>query len=284
MHSSNRREFLGFTALAAAAASTASAKPFGLPVGIQPWTVRNELQRDVDGTLKQLAAMGYQEIEVAVPFYGKQVAELRSLLKSLGLSSPSGSFAYPKDDSEWDRSIEQAATLEMKYMITSAPSQWQKTLDGWKRAATRFNELGARCRKQGMVFAYHNHHFEYKVLDGVVAYDELLRSTDPASVVMEMDTFWTIFAGKDPVEYFQKYPGRFPLLHIKDLKSGYPPSTDAVKGNPFAEVGQGIIDWKRIFKAAKAGLKHYFVEQDRWDREPLESARMSCDYLKKLKV
>jgi sugar phosphate isomerase/epimerase len=147
--------------------------------------------------------------------------------------------------------------------------------------------VGAECQKQGLKAAYHNHHFEYKEVGGEPGYDILLRSTDPKLVTMEMDCFWTVFAGKDPVAYFEKYPGRFELLHIKDCKKGYKPQAGGkVEGNPFLEVGQGIIDWKRLFTAAraKAGTKQYFVEQDRCDRPPIESIRMSVDYLKKLKA
>jgi sugar phosphate isomerase/epimerase len=111
-----------------------------------------------------------------------------------------------------------------------------------------------------------------------------LKSTDPGLVKMELDCFWMTFAGKDPVEYMHKYPGRFPLLHIKGLKAGYKPTTGHFEGNPFTEVGNGVIDWKRIFEAAHSvgGLKHYYVEQDQWDRPSLESAAISAAYLKKL--
>ena len=280
MHTS-RRELLALTGLAAGA----FARPLGMPIGIQPYTVRNELTKDVEGTLRQLAQIGYQSVEVSAPFYGKSAAELRDLLKSLGLISPSGGFGDPKDDDDWARSIENARTLGAKYMIVTAPRDWTRSLDGWKRAAERFNKLGAQAKKAGVAVVYHNHHFEYKVYDGVVAYDQLLRSTDPQLVHMEIDIFWTTYAGQDPLAYFDRYPGRFPLWHVKDLKPGFPPSTDPVQGNPFAEVGSGTIDWKRIFRGARqAGLKYYFVEQDRWDRPPLESARMSCEYLKKLAV
>ena len=283
----SRREFLAFSGVAAQAAWSggAAARPLGIPIGIQPYTVRNELAKDVEGTLRELAGMGYESIEVSAPFYGKQPAELRTLLKSLRLIAPSGGFGDPKSDADWARSIENAKTLGAKYMIVTAPSEWTRSLDGWKRAAERFNKLGAEARKAGVAVVYHNHHFEYKVFDGVKAYDQLLRSTDPALVNMEMDIFWTTFAGEDPLAYFEKYPGRFPLWHLKDLKKGYPPSTDKFEGNPFAPIGAGIIDWKRIFSGAKqAGLKYYFVEQDRWDKPPLECARESCEFLKKFTV
>ncbi len=284
MHTS-RRDFLAFAALAAQFPPRAAAKPLGMPIGLQPYTVRNEMGKDLEGTLKKLARMGYESIEVGDPFYGKSAPETHKLLESLHLISPAGHFGSPKDDSAWAQAIEAAHTMGVKYMITNAPSDWTKSLDGWKRAAAQFNKQGEQSAKAGIMTAYHNHHFEYKVYDGVVAYDQLLQSTDPKLVTMEMDIFWTTYAGQDPLQYFDKYPGRFQLWHVKDLKKGFGPSTDKVEGNPFAEVGAGIIDWKRIFGAAsQAGLKYYFVEQDRWDRTPLESAAASCKFLKKFKV
>ncbi len=254
-----------------------------MPIGIQPYTVREQLAKDLEGTLRQLAAMGYESIEVSENFYGKQGAALRELLRSLGFQSPSGGFTSA-DDESWSRGIESAKAIGVKYMIATAPRELTNSLDGWKRVSERFNKLGVLSRKAGLTLTYHNHHFEYKVFDGVVAYDQLLRSTDSKLVAMEIDIFWTTYAGQDPLEYLKKYPGRFPIWHLKDLKPGFPPSTDPVKGNPFAEVGSGVIDWKRIFSGAKqAGLRHYFMEQDRWDRDPLESARMSCEFLKKFK-
>ena len=280
----SRREILAFGAWIASevAVGRGLAKPLGMPIGIQPYTVRNELGKDVEGTLKQLAQMGYQAVEAGNPFYGKQAPETHKIMQSLGLTTPSGHFASPKDDAEWAKTIEQAKILGAEYMITTAPREWTRSLDGWKRAADLFNRLGGQTKKAGIALAYHNHHFEYKVFDGVMGYDQFLKSTDPELVKMQMDIFWTTFAGQDPLAYFDKHPGRFPLWHIKDLKKGFPPSTDQVKGNPFAEIGAGTIDWKRIFGGARqAGLKYYFVEQDQWDRAPLESAKMSCEFLKK---
>jgi sugar phosphate isomerase/epimerase len=277
----SRRSFLA--AVMAAAGGRAAAKPLDLPIGIQPYTVRKEMEADFEGTLRKLVAIGYEAVEVGDPFYGRKPEAVRDLFQSLGLKSSSGFFPYPKDNSAWAASIEHARTLGVAHMITTVPEDWTKSLDGWKRAAERLNQLGAECKKAGMAVAYHNHNFEFKTFDGVVAYDELLRLTDAETVKMEMDCFWTTYAGKDPVEYFHKHPGRFALLHIKDLKKGFTPSTDWPKGNPFTEVGAGVIDYKRIFKAApEAGLKQYYVEQDNWDRPPLEAARISCEYLKNL--
>jgi len=282
MTSYSRRNFL---VSAAALAGAAWSRPLGLPIGLQPYTVRGDLKQDCAGTLKKIAAIGYEQLELSESFYGMETRELQQLLKSLGMTTPAGHYGYPKDDSDWAKKIEHAKMFGIRYMITNTPSEWRKTLDGWRRAAARFNELGEQCRKAGIVAAYHNHHFEYKVMDGVLVYDELLRLTDPKLVAMELDCFWTRFAGHDPVSYLEKYPGRFPLLHIKGMKPGYKPSTGSVEGVPYTEVGSGIIDWKPIFQAAKkSGLKAYFVEQDECDRPPLDSIRISYDYLKKLEV
>jgi sugar phosphate isomerase/epimerase len=293
MRTVTRKDFLKAAAAFGGASCMrrfAAANPLGLPIGLQPYTVRNDLKDDFAGTLKKIAAMGYQEIEVSGGeeygvFYGHKPAELRKILDDAGLRVPSCHFGAPKDAAGWDQCIADAHQLGLKYMLSTTRSEWKTSLDGWKRTAALFNHLAEKSRQAGIGFAYHNHNFEYKVYDGVTGYDELLQSSDKDLVKMEMDCFWTTFAGKDPVAYFHQYPGRFPLLHIKDLKQDYPPTTGRFEGNPFTEVGNGVIDWKRIFRAApEAGVQHYFIEQDMWDRPSLESAQISIDYLKKLTV
>jgi sugar phosphate isomerase/epimerase len=289
----NRSEFLKLmTAVAGGACiPDAFADPYGIPPGIQLYTVRNDLKSNFAGTLQKISAMGYRELEVGVTpsgnidFNGGTPQEFRKMIDDLGLRVPSCHFGPPKDDAEWARNIDRAQQLKLQYMVCAVPPKGTDSPDAWKRAADYFNHLGLLCRNAGVQLAYHNHNHEFRVHGGVVGYDELLRLSDPRLVKMELDCFWMTFAGHDPVEYMHKYPGRFPLLHIKDLKSGYKPTTDDFKGNPFAEVGSGVIDWKRIFEAAKGGgLKYYFVEQDMWDRPSLESAAMSAAYLKKLQV
>ena len=268
----------------------AEANPLGLPIGIQPYTVRNDLQADFAGTLRKVVAMGYQQIEVSGgeeygDFFGRKAPEVKKILDDVGLRAPSCHFGAPKDDAGWARNLEDAHTLGLEYVLSTTRREWHSSLDGWKRTGEFFNHLAEQARAAGFGFAYHNHNFEYQVFDGVVGYDQLLASTDKNLVKMEMDCFWTVFAGKDPVDYMQRFPGRIVMLHIKDLKKGFPPTTGHFNGNPFTEVGTGVIDWARIFRAAgKSGVKHYYVEQDNWDRPSLESARMSIDYLKNLKV
>lgn len=288
-----RSEFLKLMAGVAGTAliPQARANPWGLPLGIQLYTVRNDLKADFPGTLAKLVAMGYKEVEAGftdegtIDFNGGAPLKFKKMLDDAGLRVPSSHFPVPDNDAQWAKSIEQAHQLKLEYMLCAGPPGGTDSLEAWKRASAFFNNLGKLTKNAGMQFAYHNHNHEFRVYDGVVAYDELLRSTDPSLVKMELDCFWMTLAGKDPVEYMRKNPGRFPLLHIKGLKPGFAPTTQHFEGNPFTEVGHDAIDWKRIFEAARVGgMKHYYVEQDQWDRPSLESAAMSAAYLKSLQV
>jgi sugar phosphate isomerase/epimerase len=283
----NRRQFVRDSAVVAAALAGASvwkpelrATPLGKPIGLAVYTVRDQIAKDFDGTLRKVAEIGYQEIEVG-EFYRKTAPEFRRLLGSLGLTCPSAHYSLPALKTDWEKQVNYAHDVGIRFMGCSG-DRW-KSLDDVRRSAERYNLFGEQCKQAGIQFFYHNHNFEFKAYDGVEAFEELLRRTEPKLVAFEMDCFWVSRAGKDPVAYIEKYPGRFPQLHIKDLKPGFPPST-GFEGLPaFAEVGRGIIDWKRIFAAAgKAGLEHYYVEQDICERPSLESSRISYDYLKSL--
>jgi sugar phosphate isomerase/epimerase len=288
-----RRDFIRNAALGIGAATLAArwpaelrANPYGMPIGIQLYTVRDQMAKDVLGTLKQVAAIGYKEVE-ADGFYGRSPADLRALLKSLGLDAPSGHYALKQVKSDWQKQIDQAHELGLKYMVNAflQPNE-RKTFDDYKQVVEIFNKAGEQTQKAGIQFCYHNHNFEFQKYGSTTAFNFMLKNLDPQLVKIEMDVFWLVHAGQDPVAYFEKYPGRFPLLHIKDLAPGHPPTTVlAAKMGLFTEVGRGTIDWKRVFKAApKGGLKHFFVEQDLCERPPLESARISYDYLKNLTV
>jgi sugar phosphate isomerase/epimerase len=162
----------------------------------------------------------------------------------------------------------------------------RKSLDDYKRHVELFNKIAEQTHQAGMQFCYHNHDFEFQKFDGITVYDYLFKHLDPRLVQFEMDCFWVTHAGQDPVALFKKHPNRFPLLHIKDLKAGIAPSLefDARMGL-FAEVGKGTIDWKRIFAAApQGGMKHFFVEQDYCEVPPLESIKISYEYLHRLTV
>ncbi len=277
---------LGATALAARWPAELRANPYGMPIGIQLYTVRDEMAKDAPGTLKQIAAIGYKEVEVD-GFYGTSPADLRALLKSLGLTAPAGHYSLQQVKTDWPKHIDEAREAGLKYMVNAylQPDE-RKTFDDYKQVVEIFNKAGEQTEKAGIQFCYHNHNFEFQKYGATIPFDFMLKNLDPKLVKIEMDVFWLVHAGQDPVAYFEKYPGRFPLLHIKDLAPGHPPTDQLdAKMGLFTEVGRGTIDWKRVFKAApKGGLKHFFVEQDLCERPPLESARISYDYLKNLTV
>ena len=159
------------------------------------------------------------------------------------------------------------------------------TLDDWKWNADLFNKVGEEAKRAGLRFGYHNHHIEFREFGGVTAFDELLRRTDPGLVTIELDCGWVKVAGLDPAEFIARHASRVGLLHVKDVKAGPAPSTRFGPPVPFAEVGRGSIDWRKVFEAAKkAGVKRDYVEQDTTERPPLEAIKISRDYLHDLKV
>jgi sugar phosphate isomerase/epimerase len=262
------------------------ANPYGKPIGLQLYTVRGELEKDVPGTLKKVGAIGYKEVEI-YDLYGMSPAQFGKLLKDNGLTAVSGHYLLNVEKTQWEKKVAEARELGLKYMVHAIlDPEERKSLDDYKRHVELFNKIAEQTHKAGMQFCYHNHDFEFRKYGGITAYDYLLKHLDPNLVQFEMDCFWVTHAGQDPVAIFKKHPGRFPLLHIKDLKAGIPPSLefDARMGL-FAEVGKGTIDWKRIFAAApQGGMKHFFVEQDFCEVPPLESIKISYEYLHHLTV
>ncbi|GAA4420210.1 sugar phosphate isomerase/epimerase [Nibrella viscosa] len=260
-------------------------------VGLQLYTLRSELAKDLEGTLKQVAGIGYKEVETFGygdgKFFGKTPKEFKALLDSLGLTAVSGHYmlgvAMPNAKGTikngWEQAVADASTMGMKYMNCAFlfPNE-RKSLDDYRNYAQLFNQAGEATRKAGIQFGYHNHDFEFQPLDGQVPYDILLKSTDPKLVKMELDLYWVAFAGKDPVELFKQNPGRFPLVHLKDMAK--------TEKREFAEVGSGSIDFQRIMDAQKiAGIQHYFVEQDAVTKgTPLEAIAISYQNVMKLNV
>ena len=252
-------------------------------IGLQLYTVRDQITQDLKGTLEKVAEIGYSTIEAAGydngKFYGLEPAAFRSMVSSTGmkvLSSHTTAQLPSLDSAEsdiWKKVTEDTAATGAKYLIYAYLSEdKRKSPDDYKRLAEKFNKAAEICKKNGLIFGYHNHDFEFKEMDGLIPYDILLNNTDPQLVKMELDLYWIIKAGKDPLEYFKKYPGRFELWHVKDMEPG--------KEKFFAEVGQGTINFERIFaKADEAGMKHIFVEQDRSRQDPFKSIRISYDYL-----
>lgn len=301
MRSISRRGFLARGAAAiggiSAIARRAAADPIGLPIGLQLYTVREQAGKDFEGTLKQVAEIGYQEVEL-YSFFDRKAAEVRRALDDAGLKCVSAHYGVPALSKGLAAKIDYAKELGLQFMICPFPgfadpsrarggsaSADALTLDDWKWNADLFNKVGEEAKRAGLRFGYHNHHIEFREFGGVTAFDELLRRTDPGLVTIELDCGWVKVAGLDPADFLARHASRVGLLHIKDVKAGPAPSTRFGPPVPFAEVGRGSIDWREVFEAArKAGVRRYYVEQDTTERPPLEAIKISRDYLHHLKV
>ena len=244
-------------------------------IGVQLYTVRAAMGKDVAATLKAVAKLGYREVEFA-GYFGHSPADIRRMLDDNGLAAPSCHLSLDDLRQRFDATAEAAHTVGHKYLTVAwLDARERKTLDDWKKLADAFNEAGRRAKGAGLRLAYHNHEEEYLPVDGRVPMEILISGTDPALVAHEMDLFWIWKAGIDPRTYFARFPGRFEMVHVKDSK-GAP-------GHVMTEVGSGTMDWKGIFAHSRqAGIKHYFVEHDD-PVDPMGSIRLSFDYLKALR-
>jgi sugar phosphate isomerase/epimerase len=249
-------------------------------MGLQLWTVNAALNHDFDGTLEKIAKIGYTFLETAVydkgqrTFYGRKPADFRKKIESLGMRLLSGHSVF--NPSEAAAVFEDAASAGMSYMLCSSiPENLRKTADDYRKLADQYNIIGETSVKHGIKFGYHNHSFEFEDKEGQMPYEILLAGTNPKTVTFEMDIAWLIAAKKDPAYFFNKYPGRFQLLHVKDL--------DLATGN-VKPIGQGDIDFNSIFKMKhKAGVKHYFVELNSADPNVFENIKTSFQYLMEAK-
>jgi sugar phosphate isomerase/epimerase len=283
-----RREALLATAGAAAAALARPlplhATPLLLPIGLQLYSVRNLLPKDFDGTLRQLNAAGYREVEAA-GYYDKTAPQFRDAMDRAGLRCVSTHLTLSVLRAKLDESIGYAHTLGLDYIICSwaagvhrdPAKKGDMTLDDWRYVASEFNRIGEKVKAAGMTFGVHNHTPEFAVEDGITVYDELLRLTDPALVVFEMDCGWVLASGHNPVDYLSKTPERFPLLHVKDM------ARDAKGKFHSVVMGTGIANYAQILHAA-TGLKHYFIEQEEFAGDPMTELRADADYLRKIDV
>jgi sugar phosphate isomerase/epimerase len=256
-------------------------------VGVQLYTVRDLMKDDFDGTIAKVAAIGYKEVEFA-GYFGHTGHQVRAVCHKNGLVPISTHVQYDELDDKFPSVIETSKDIGLKYIVCPwIPEDLRKSPDIWKQAAAKFNHCGEQSKKAGLQFAYHNHWFEFLPVDGKLPYDELLKECDPNLVKMEMDLCWITAAGGDPLKYFDAYPGRFPLVHVKDLKK-LPVITAGGSQNfgdtvDLTSVGSGIIDWKRIFaQSEKAGIKHYIVEHDK-PEVPFDSITKSYEYLNKIR-
>jgi sugar phosphate isomerase/epimerase len=257
-------------------------------IGLQLYTVRDLMKQDFDGTLSKVAAVGYKEVEFA-GYFDHSPKDVRAAVDRHGLTAPSAHIDYKNLGDKFPEVIEAAKVVGHEYLVNPwIDEEIRKQPDGWKQAAETFNRAGDACKKAGIQFAYHNHWFEFLPVNGKLPYDILLTECDPNLVKMELDLCWITVGGQDPLRYFDRYPGRFPLVHVKDVKRVPPVTAGGAQDfgssmKDMTEVGSGIIDWKKIFaQSDKAGIKHYFVEHDN-PKKPLESIKKSYDYLARLR-
>ena len=243
-------------------------------VGLQLYTVRSEMQRDFEGTLARVAAIGYREVEFA-GYFGRSATAVRRALESAGLTAPATHVPAVTVTQDWLRALEEAAAIGCRYVVAAWIDAVERTTLGhWQRWAERFNRAGEQAAAHGVRFAYHNHNYEFQPVSGRLPYQVLLDETDAGRVRFEMDLCWIISAGGDPLPFFSAHPGRFPLVHVKD--SGGAPE------HRMLDVGRGSIDFPRIFaERTKAGIEHFFVEHDE-PESPMESARVSYEFMRRL--
>ena len=287
----DRRTFISTVGAALLAARRANAASIS-QLGVQLYTVRTELGKDFDGTLAKIAAIGFKEVEFA-GYFDRTPEQVRDALKRHKLTAPSAHIDYASlSGDKWARAIENAKAIGHTYLVNAwVDESIRNQPDAWKRIAETYNSAAAASKRAGIQFAYHNHHFEFAPrpdLNGKLPLDFLLETCDPALVKIELDLCWISAAGKDPLEYFRRYPGRFPMVHVKGLKKLPPaPGAEVVIDRilpDITDVGHDdVIDWKRIFAQAKtAGIKHYFIEHDQ-PKDPSVSLKASCDYVSQLK-
>lgn len=258
-------------------------------IGLQLYTVRDAMGKDPTATLAKVAQIGYNSVEAGYAdgkFYGLEGSAFSALLKQNGLIMPSCHYRLGEEKTNgvaaagtilngWDKAVDDAAKVGLQYMVCAwlAPSE-RGSLDHYKQVAEDLNKGGEICKKAGIQLCYHNHDFEFIQENGKYPYEILLADTDKNLVKMEMDLYWMTKAKQDPIATFNKNPGRFPMLHLKDM--------DNTDKQMFTEVGSGIIDFKKILSHAdKAGVKYVFVEQDICPGDPFDSITKSINYIKK---
>ena len=283
-----RRDFIKQSSLVTAAMFVSTDEIFKKQkrIGVQLYTVRGDLGKDAKGTIEKIAKLGYKEIETfgynQGKWFGMTATELAAVFKANGLTSPSGHtfpgslFLRDEWQTTWIKAVEDAKILGQRYIVIPwLEDQHRKSLENYKKIAEGLSKAGGIAKAAGMQVVYHNHDFEFVDLgDGQNGFDTLLGGTDKSLVNFELDIYWAVKAGKDPIALFEKYPGRFVMWHVKDM--------DNTEKKAFTEVGSGVIDWKKIFaKANKSGMTNFFVEQDVCPGPPLESLAKSIDYLKK---
>lgn len=284
----NRRDFLARAGTAGSAAVFAVldspvTRPvphsrFPIPeslsrIGVQLYTVRSSMQESVERTIEQVARIGYREVEFA-GYFGRPAKDVRALLDANGLTAPSAHSADLNSiRNRFAQVLEDASTVGHRYVICASLPRSEQTADGYRRIAAEFNRAGELAAKSNIRMGFHNHDGEFAPLGDTNGYDILLAECDPKLVTMQMDLFWTVKAGKDPLAYFAKYPGRFTSVHVKDMAAS----------GAMVDVGAGQLPFGRYFaQSGPAGIQHYFVEHDN-PADPMVSIAASYRHLGALK-
>ncbi len=270
----DRRTFmLGAAAFVAACSrpgneTVAAGNPNVPPLGVQLYSVRDLMAQDVAATLDLVASAGFEEVEFA-GYFEHSPARMRAMLGAAGLAAPAAHIAKDLFEADLDRLIADAAEIGHEYVIVPWLKDTERSLDDYRRHAADFNRYGEACAAAGIGFAYHNHAWEFDETEGEIPYDLLLRETDPDLVRMELDLAWAVAGDADPVAYFTAWPGRFPMVHLKDLRAGEE-----------ADIGTGVVDFDTILAHADiAGLEHGFVERDNAN-DPGASLRTNYDAMR----
>lgn len=272
---------LGFMGLYSCGISRSSG--YKKPLAIQLYTIRDAVSDDLEKALEKLAALGFTALEIYGyngSFFGKSRTEFQAVLKNTGFKVISSHHTTGMMDKSkgtllnaWEQAVDDLNFIGSKYMVCSYLFPEERTIGNFKKLPELLEKSGKVTKSSGIQFAYHNHDFEFEKWDNTInTYDFILENTSPDIVKMELDLYWISKAGLDPLDYFEKYPGRFPLWHVKDMQKNT---------RDFTEVGNGTIDFKRIFEAGKkAGLKHWFLEQDSSDKDIFESIAISKEYIR----
>jgi sugar phosphate isomerase/epimerase len=289
----SRRKFLQLTGATAAGLTLTGLSGHSLFVGnaearkiknfgLQLYSLRDVLPNDPKGVLKQVASFGYKQIESYEGkdgmFWGMSPADFKTYMDDLGMKIVA---SHCDMNTDFEKKAANAASIGMKYLICPWVGP-QKTMDDFKKLATTFNQKGEICRKNGIRFAYHNHDYSFKPLEGQLPQDVMMNSTDASLVDFEMDIYWVVTAGQYPVDWFKKYPNRFTACHVKDRAKN--PETD--NGKNSVDLGTGIIDFPKILKASrKYGMEYFIVEQEYYPNSTsLKSVEVDAGYMKRLKI
>ncbi|MFT4092610.1 MAG: TIM barrel protein [Niabella sp.] len=286
----NRKHFLKLSgattlglAIGSCAGGTKATGPKGTitDLGLQLYSLRDDLPKDPKGVLKQVASFGYKTIESYEGkegmFWGMSNKEFKKYMDDLGMRIISSHCDFKND---FERKAAEAGEIGMKYLLCPWLGK-QKTLDDYKKAADDFNKAGEICKKNGLRFGYHNHDYAFRLQDDQYPQDIIIKETDPSLVDFEMDIYWVVTAGQDPVAWMQKHNGRFRLCHVKDRRKNTPFKEG--ESNQSCIVGQGSIDYKSILgQAKKLGMQHYILEQEAYEKAPLECVKEDAAYLNNL--